>query len=172
MRHQTSNILLLLAAVGVLAGASCTPQKNVGGLVGVSMPDFSLESYDKPGTFVTPDQFKGKVILINFWNTLSEPCREAMPFIDSLYTKYGEKGLEVMAVTTETRKQVDNFKLDTGYEYPIYLDKDGKFLQAMRIYAIPSVVIVARNGVIQREGHPNEQNLVLEALDAAIVEGS
>lgn len=168
MRVAFPHFFTLVAVGGLLLGASCTPQKNVGGLIGLQVPPFSVESYQNPGTEVGREEMKGKVLLIFFWNSLSDPCREAMPFLDNLYATYKDKGLDIIAVTTEDRKAIDAFRLNTQYDFPIYLDKGGKFLDAMRILAIPSITVVARNGVIQLEGHPNEQNMILEEIQSAL----
>jgi len=170
MRQAIPHFMILLAACGVLAGTSCAPQRNASGLIGVPAPKLSFESYEKPGTFENLDSFSGKVVVISFWRTTSDPSREAMPFLDNLYSTYRAKGLEVIAVTSEDRPTIDTFRLDTHYEYPIYLDKGGKFLEAMRIYAIPAIVVVGRNGVIQMEAHPLEKSLLLEAIQSSLGE--
>jgi len=62
--------------------------------VGTAAPDFTLE--DLNGKSTTLQQFKGKVVLLDFWAPWCDPCRDGLPLLDALYRKYSTNGLVVM----------------------------------------------------------------------------
>jgi len=82
----------LCAALVLLVGA----RKPV---VGQPAPDFELTLID--GSKVKLDQFRGDVIVLNFWATWCGPCRKELPLLDGYYEAQKRTGLKVFAVTTE-----------------------------------------------------------------------
>ena len=67
--------------------------------------DFALKDLD--GNTVKLSNFKGKVILLDFWATWCKPCQAAMPFLVSLHKKYGDKGFVLIGVNVDRRKGPD-----------------------------------------------------------------
>ena len=63
------------------------------------MPAFSLT--DLSGRTIKSDELKGKVVLVNFWATWCPPCREEMPGMERLWTRYRDRGLVVVAVSLD-----------------------------------------------------------------------
>ena len=92
---------------------------------------------------------KGKVVFLNFWATWCGPCRSEMPSMESLYGRYKEKGLEILAVNTrESREQVLAFVKENGLSFPVALDIDGKVSDSYGVQAIPTSFIIDREGKI------------------------
>lgn len=121
-------------------------------------PEISVESLSEPGKNVSLADFKGKVVLLEFWATWCGPCREAAPIIDSTYVKYKDKGFEVIAVSNEDRKTVESFEEEHPRSYAVYLSKDGKAEGAYRVDGIPQAFLFDRNGNQIWEGHPADLN--------------
>ena len=77
----------------------CTRGIKKGTLVGQAAPDFTLK--DLNGNRVGLSDFKGKVVVLNFWATWCGPCREEIPHMDALYQKYKDQGLAVIGINAE-----------------------------------------------------------------------
>jgi thiol-disulfide isomerase/thioredoxin/predicted Zn-dependent protease len=125
--------------------------------------DFQLESIS--GSRYALSGLKGKVVLINFWATWCGPCREELPVILKLYEKYKERGLEVMAISTdEERELVAQFAKQYRLTFPVFYDT------AMKDYfkadVIPTSIFVGRDGKVRyRKIGFNEENIgELEAV--------
>ena len=113
----------------------------------VSPRDFSLPAL--AGETVALSQFKGKVVFLNFWATWCGPCRAEMPSMETLYSSYREKGLEILAVNcAENRQEVSAFMQEYGFSYTALLDEDGKVSTSYGIQAIPTSYLIDRDGMI------------------------
>ena len=93
-------------------------------------------------------ELRGKVVFLNFWATWCPPCRDEMPSMESLYRRYKDEGLEIVAVNLrESREQVHAFMVDYGLSFPAVLDA-GRVGAAYGVQAIPSSFIINREGQI------------------------
>ena len=90
--------------------------------------------------------FRGKVVLIDFWATWCPPCRKGLPETQKFYTEYGQKGLAVLTVSDETQPTVTAFLKKNNFTFPAYLDPGGATNKAYNIAAIPTVAIIDKNG--------------------------
>jgi len=98
--------------------------KPVAAEKGRTAPDFRLTTLD--GKTVRLSDLQGKTVLINFWATWCQPCRQEMPEIVRAYDQYHDRGFEVVAVdeqedTGTIKKWVDAF----GMQFPVGLDTTG-----------------------------------------------
>ena len=71
----------------------------MGNLVGSIRPDFKLDS--NKGGSVTPADYAGKTLLINFWATWCSPCRQEMPMLMDLQRQYGPNGLQIVGIALD-----------------------------------------------------------------------
>ena len=117
-----------------------------GGLIGKPAPNFTLETID--GKKVSLKDFKGKVVLINFWATWCPPCREELPFFERVYEKYRDKGFVILAVNTDPENLKDFLKeFDTKLSFPILLGND-KILDLYPVRGLPTSFLIDREGRI------------------------
>ena len=150
--------LLAVVLVGILVIQGCTPSSQamqdgqqeaaVGINVGELAPDFTLT--DLEGNSVTLSEYRGKVVVLNFWATWCPPCRAEMPDIESLYQEYKDKGLVVIGIDIgEPEATVRQFVQRGGYSWTFVLDSTGTVAANYNIRAIPTSFFIDREGVIQ-----------------------
>jgi thiol-disulfide isomerase/thioredoxin len=123
--------------------------------LGKIAPDFSIDKWlsEKP-------DLKDKFILLSFWATWSIPSKKAIPQLNALQKKFGQK-LAVVAVATEPRDDVEAMT-DPKIDFASGIDTRGKSRFAFNITTIPSVVLIDPKGVVLYTGHPaalNEKQL-------------
>ena len=98
---------------------------------------------------VSLSELRGKVVFLNFWATWCGPCRDEMPSIEALHTKYKDKGLEVLGVNSgERAEEVLAFMRSYNLSFPTVLDRDGTVGRAYGIQAIPTTYLIDREGNI------------------------
>ena len=84
-------------------------------LIGKSRPDFTLGS--ATGERVSAADFDGRVVLLNFWATWCEPCREEMPMLSSLSEEFSDRGVQIVGIALDDVQQARDFLQELGIEY-------------------------------------------------------
>ncbi|MCP4405380.1 MAG: TlpA family protein disulfide reductase [bacterium] len=110
--------------------------------------DFRLTNLS--GKAVGTEDFRGRVLLLNFFETWCPPCRDEMPTLEALYQRYKDRGLTVIAVAGDThgRKIVEPFVKEFGMSFPVLLDSNHRVNKQYRIRGIPAVFLLDRQGRI------------------------
>src|SRR4051812_25459099 len=106
--------------------------------------DFTLSDLD--GKSWTLSDLRGKVVLVNFWATWCPPCRKEMPDLDSLYKKFKNQGLVILAVDDEEVGKIKPYLAEHPVTYPILLDPGRKTNESFRIDGIPKSFVYDRQG--------------------------
>jgi thiol-disulfide isomerase/thioredoxin/outer membrane lipoprotein-sorting protein len=112
--------------------------------LGKRAPNFTVKTLAGEKRSLT--DFRGKVVLIDFWATWCPPCRKGLPETQAFAKKYGKRGLAVLAISDEDAKTVSPFIKSNHYTFPTYLDADSKMSTRYKIEAIPTVVILDKTG--------------------------
>ena len=119
--------------------------------VGSEPVAFNVTSID--GKKLSPSDYKGKVLLIDFWATWCGPCVMEMPNVKSVYSRYHAKGFEIVGISLDkSRDKLDAYILQQQIEWPQYFD--GKWWSndvAVKygITSIPTTVLIDRKGKIR-----------------------
>jgi thiol-disulfide isomerase/thioredoxin len=93
---------------------------------------------------------KGKVVMIDFWAHWCGPCRAATPHIKDLLSKYGPKGLVVIAVHSDkNREKMLEVAKQLGMNWPVLFDPDSKVMKAFGGDSYPDYYFVDRKGVLR-----------------------
>lgn len=111
-------------------------------------PDFSLQDLD--GKKIELKQFKGKVILLNFWATWCHPCREEMTSLEALHQQFQGKKFVLLTISVdyEGAKTVQAFVKKHHYTFPVLLDPKGKTLDLFGVRGIPATYLISKKGIM------------------------
>lgn len=111
-----------------------------------SIPDFKVQPRSG-GESAGPADFKGKIILLNFWATWCPPCRQEMPSIEALHKALSGEAFTVFAVSVkESSNTVAAFLKQNPYTYPIYLDTSGEVSSNFASRGIPTTFVLDKDG--------------------------
>ena len=120
------------------------------GLTGMPAPDFELELFEG-GKFKLSDQ-KGKhTVLLDFWASWCQPCREAMPQLIKAAEALKDQGVLLVSVNLmEDKATVSKFLEETGLKVPVALDVEGSVGEKYKVRGIPQTVIIGDDGEIKQ----------------------
>lgn len=145
---MNTSLIKKTICVGALALAACTHPAFAGGKglkVGDTFPE--LGSFGLEGKL--PDDLKGKVVLVDFWASWCEPCKESFPVMESLHKQYGARGLVVLAVNVdENIGAMKDFLKDHPGSFAIVHDAKKKLVGLANIASMPTSIVIGRNGKV------------------------
>jgi len=140
-------ILVILAAVVFTVYEVVQDRSNVS--VGEKAPDFELKTMD--GQIVKLSDLKGQGVLLNFWGTWCDPCKEEMPAINKAH-KQNIKGVKILAINIqESPSIVKKFYESYHLDFTTVLDKTGKVKHKYHVSNIPSTFLIDKNGVVVKK---------------------
>ena len=140
-------LLLLSAMVLISAGVVWAMGSRVPA-VGTTAEDFQLT--DLAGKQQSLSQYRGKVVLVNFWATWCKPCTTEMPAMQAMYDKLRDKGFVVLAVNElEDEAKVREHIMQHGHTFPVLLDRDNKVANQFGVFGLPVSVFIDKKGVVQ-----------------------
>jgi peroxiredoxin len=117
-------------------------------VVGATAADFTLP--DLNGQAQQLSQFRGKIVLLNFWATWCKPCTTDMPAMQAGYVQLRNKGLVVLAINEleEDAKVREHIK-SYGHTFPVLMDRDNRVANMYGVYGLPVSVFIDERGVVQ-----------------------
>jgi len=95
---------------------------------------------------------RGSVVLVNFWATWCPPCRKEMPDLETLYQRFGPKGLVVLAISDEEEGKVRPYIAEHHFSYPTLLDPGRKVSELFYADGIPKSFVFNREGKMVAQG--------------------
>src|SRR6202167_1123164 len=111
-------------------------------------PAFTLTALN--GDSATLSQYKGQVVMLNFWATWCGPCQQEMPLLDQMYKKYKPAGFTLIGVNVEKDAPPVKQLLDRKpVGFPVLLDPASQVSKAYHVDEMPSTVIIDRKGQIR-----------------------
>lgn len=157
---------LLLAVVILLR----TQQRERSGF---AAPSFQLPTLD--GRTVRLEEFRGKVLFLNFWATWCPPCREEMPSMQRIYERFRQRPFAMLAISEDAFVDpVHEFSKSLGLTFPIALDRNGHLPEKYGVTGYPETFIIDPSGIVLRHvvgplewDHPDVVRYLDELLVAA-----
>jgi peroxiredoxin len=117
-------------------------------VVGTSAENFQL--VDLNGNSQSLLDYRGKVVLLNFWATWCKPCTTEMPAMQTTYDKLREKGFVVLAINElEDDAKVREHIKQYGHTFPVLMDRENKVANQFGVFGLPVSVFIDEQGVVQ-----------------------
>ena len=118
------------------------------GLEGQTAPDFALKS--STGENMRLSEYRGDVVMVNFWATWCGPCRQEMPLLDELYQRYSRVGFNLLGVNIDddSRRAMQMIE-ELGVNFPVLFDATKEVSELYDVDAMPVTVIIDREGTVR-----------------------
>ncbi|MDX2253776.1 MAG: TlpA disulfide reductase family protein [Nitrospira sp.] len=133
--------------------------------VGTTAEDFRL--VDLEGKSQSLSQYRGKVVLVNFWATWCKPCTTEMPAMQTTYDKLRDKGFVVLAINElEDEAKVREHIKQYSHTFPVLMDRDNKVANQFGVFGLPVSVFIDEKGVVQEyiKGGLLTEQLILDVV--------
>ena len=159
-------ILLLVGAMAIMGFTSCVTEhepKNSGVSEGDPLPQFSVTLND--GRTVSRASLRGKMVLIELFNTGCPDCRRSLPIVNELYENMKDiQGIEIMAIArSEEDPELENYWRENGFTLPYSPQSDRYVYDLFASTGIPRIYIADAQGIIIAsfgpEDHPSLSQL-------------
>ena len=148
---RTSAVLVgfvLLAALMALPAFDGWSMGSRVPTVGMQAEDFQLADLD--GKSQSLSQYRGKIVLVNFWATWCKSCTTEMPAMQASFGKLRDKGFVVLAINElEDDAKVREHIKQYGYTYPVLMDRDNKVANQFGVFGLPVSVFIDQEGRVQ-----------------------
>lgn len=160
--------VFIAAAMALLLAVNAWSAKT--SLMEKAAPDFTLKSLEGPN--VKLSELRGDVVLINFWASWCGPCRQEMPLLEELSVKYEPMGFTMLGVNVEEDSSAAKAMLsELGVSFPILFDNENSVSKDYEVIAMPTTVVVDRDGNVQYIHHgykPGDEQKYQNAIRRAI----
>ncbi|MCU7851426.1 MAG: TlpA family protein disulfide reductase [Candidatus Thiodiazotropha sp. (ex Monitilora ramsayi)] len=109
------------------------------------VPPFHLR--DLNGTFHHLSDYRGRVVIINFWASWCGPCREELPSLNRAWAALKEEGIAMLAINVgEDKAAVEAFTEDYPIDFPVLQDSHGNISQRWRVRGLPATFVINQRG--------------------------
>ena len=141
--------IVIGALLTVMAASSLASSGN---LTGQKAPDFALKS--SSGDNLRLSEYRGEVVMINFWATWCGPCRQEMPLLDELFSRYERVGFTLLGVNIDDDPKRAMAMIDElGVTFPVLFDSTKDVSKLFEVNAMPVTVILDREGNVRHVHH-------------------
>lgn len=139
-------IFAVIVAIGALTLASQLFSSDEKPVQGSKAPDFKLLGLD--GNTYQLSDLKGKAVVVNFWGTFCEPCRNEMPALERQHAKWGDQLVVLGLNLDEPRVAVENFVNQYKVTFPILMDKNEEIRKRYGVSQYPTTFFVGPDGTV------------------------
>jgi cytochrome c biogenesis protein CcmG/thiol:disulfide interchange protein DsbE len=153
-RYTSPGLLTLTCAFAIALSAFSAwaqhlhPAQSTGPVVGAAAAPFDLKTLD--GKAAGLETFRGKPLVINFFASWCDPCRDEMPLINELAAKGNKDGYHVLGIAVEdTRGAVTEYVKEARLAFPVALDLNSTVKRSYRIFGPPATFFIDGQGVVR-----------------------
>ena len=116
----------------------------------ISAPEFTLKTLDEERQ-ISLNDYRGKVIYLDFWASWCGPCRKSLPMLNELRNELKDRGFEVLALNVdETREEGLRFLKEYPVDYPTLFDNEGT-AATYQLRGMPTAFLIDHNGKLQNQ---------------------
>ena len=117
-------------------------------LAGREAPDFALRS--AAGENLRLSEYRGDVVMLNFWATWCGPCRQEMPLLDEMFQRYRKVGFTLLGINIdEDTRRAREMAETLGISFPVLFDLDKSVSRQYAIDAMPVTLLIDRQGIVR-----------------------
>ncbi len=140
----------------LIALGACSPSdsavEGVSGKVevGALAPAYATLALD--GDSVSLAHMRGRVVLLNVWATWCHPCRDEIPELQAIHTRYQARGMELVGVSVDTDGNdgaIREFMKEFKMTYPVWRDPDERVLSQFLVIGVPATFLIDKAGVMR-----------------------
>lgn len=154
-RKDVAAAIIVLA---VLIGCTRSDERSTS--VSGEAPNFKLQ--DLNGKTVQLADFKGKPVVLDFWATWCQPCRDSIPGMAKLHRDYADKGLVILAISLDGggTEDIKSFQKEYGITYTVLMGTEDVASQ-YRVRTIPTMIVLDKSGKVRKRymGAGNEDDI-------------
>ena len=139
-----------LAALAAVIAIGCSRESAPRVAIGEPAPRYAATTL--AGDSASTSALAGKVVLLNVWATWCAPCRDEIPYLQSLYERHRGAGFEIVGVSVDARGQepaIREFAKEFGMTYPIWRDPDERVQSLYLALGVPSSYLIDRAGILR-----------------------
>lgn len=129
-----------------------TPPIETSSLGAPATAIFRLNLPDSAGKAQAMEQWRGKILVVNYWATWCPPCREEMPGFSRLQEQLGAKGVQFVGISIDTADKVSEFQKQTPVSYPLLIGDSGAIDSSVTLgnsrQALPFTAVIDRQGMV------------------------
>lgn len=148
--------LMVIGLVGCSRESASPPPPRAtviaAGAIGSRLPDFTVE--DLRGQKISSADLRGKVVLIDFWATWCQPCKQEMPGYQGLLDRYGSQGFVAIGFKFDTMMDTEDplkFAKRIGVRYPLAVARDDLKEKFGGIEGLPTTMLFDRDGILSQK---------------------
>jgi len=119
------------------------------GFVDVGAPEFQSVQVAQGALPPTLEGLRGRVVVLEFWATWCGACRALLPTLNEWHERLQARGGLVVSVTTDPVGKAAHDATELGLAYPVLSDPDGSTAQAYQAFALPTLFVIDRSGVVR-----------------------
>jgi len=143
MIKRLAMFAVLFGLAGALQAADLKPADKIIAAPALVLQDLQGKQHDLK-------DYRGQVVLVQFWATYCGPCRKEMPSMNKMAKKMGDVPFTILAVDMgESKEEVNQFVSEVKPEFTILMDESGKSIADWRVFAAPSNFIIDPEGNIR-----------------------
>ena len=158
--------------IALVFSAFAASSLAAGDMEGQKAPDFALKS--STGENLRLSEYRGDVVMINFWATWCGPCRQEMPLLDELYNRYQRVGFNLLGVNIDDDSgRAMQMAEELGIDFPVLFDARKEVSRLYDVEAMPVTVLVDREGRVRYVHHgykPGYEDMYLDQIRSLLRE--